>query len=261
LALGIWYFMPAQWLTGSANFPPYKSRVTDETGFLAFDTRANLAQRLIELESKSGVQVVFALLKDLPPDPASYAKELSYYWRVGGEKRNGILLTMFPNDYKLALEIGSGVGKLQSTTAPALISERVNRRLEGKDVVGGLMLGLDDIAEVLTGDIPTWEAKAKSLPDELPRVLPSALPPTTYRVLPAVSGGVQNLRSGPGTAYEIVYPIPASSTGITIGTCRPSEDGKTNRPWCAASWHGYTGWISSCCIVDETTGLPPPGLE
>jgi hypothetical protein len=79
--------------------------------------------------------------------------------------------------------------------------------------------------------------------------------PATYRVLANVSGGVQNLRGGPAVKYPLVVAIPAGATGITLGACRASEDG--TKPWCAAKWRNYSGWISSCCIVDEKTGALP----
>jgi len=79
--------------------------------------------------------------------------------------------------------------------------------------------------------------------------------PTTYRVLANVSGGVQNLRRGPALHYPVVVAIPAGATGITLGACHPSTFG--TRPWCAAKWRTYEGFISSCCIVDERTGAAP----
>ena len=85
-----------------------------------------------------------------------------------------------------------------------------------------------------------------------PKAVP---PPATYRVLPNVSGGYQNLRSGPAVKYPIVIPIPAGATGIVLGACRAAED--NSRPWCQATWRGVSGWISSCCIVEEKTGAPP----
>ena len=84
---------------------------------------------------------------------------------------------------------------------------------------------------------------------------PKAAPPATYRVLSNVSGGVQNLRRGPAVKYPIVVAIPAGATGIEVGACRRAED--NTRPWCEATWRGHSGWISSCCIVDEKTGSPP----
>jgi TIR domain-containing protein len=98
-------------------------------------------------------------------------------------------------------------------------------------------------------------------PSRFPSDIPPAAPPraesepATYRVLSNVSGGVQNLRSGPAVRYSLVVAIPAGATGITLGACRASEDG--SRPWCAAKWRSYSGFISSCCIVDEKTGAAP----
>ena len=116
--------------------------------------------------------------------------------------------------------------------------------------------------------VPKAEPKATPRPtaqsDQAP---PPAMPPPvapppgappaqpTYRVLANVSGGVQNLRSGPAVKYPIVVAIPAGATGITLGDCRKAED--NTRPWCAAKWRQYSGWISSCCIVDEKTGALP----
>jgi TIR domain len=89
-----------------------------------------------------------------------------------------------------------------------------------------------------------------------PKVVPPAsAPAASYRVLANVSGGFQNLRSGPAVKYRIVVPIPAGAGGIALGACRVAED--NTRPWCQATWQGMSGWISSCCIVDEKTGAPP----
>jgi hypothetical protein len=119
-------------------------------------------------------------------------------------------------------------------------------------------------------DAGKLEAKGKAPPSAPPpaaspaTTAPSAAPPAppppaatppTYRVLANVSGGVQNLRKGPALKYPIVVAIPAGATGIVLGECRRAED--NTRPWCAATWREHSGFISSCCIVDETTGAPP----
>lgn len=85
----------------------------------------------------------------------------------------------------------------------------------------------------------------------------AALPSSTYRVLPNVSQGIHNMRSGPGTNYPLVTSIPAGATGLTVGRCRPADDGRSRHPWCEVKWRNFSGWTSSCCIVDTRTGAFP----
>ena len=85
----------------------------------------------------------------------------------------------------------------------------------------------------------------------------AALPPETYRVLPNVSQGIHNMRSGPGVNFPLVASIPAGSTGLMIGQCRQPQDRRSAHPWCEVSWRGYRGWTSACCVVSERTGAFP----
>lgn len=86
--------------------------------------------------------------------------------------------------------------------------------------------------------------------------LPLAQPVArSFRVLDNVSQGILNLRGGPGTNHGIITAIPAGSTGITIGVCRTPDDGGRLR-WCEARWRQFSGWLSTCCIVDAS-GVAP----
>ena len=85
----------------------------------------------------------------------------------------------------------------------------------------------------------------------------AALPPTTYRVLGNVSQGIHNMRSGPGTNFPLVTSMPAGATGLTVGNCRPPQDGRSGHKWCEVKWHEFSGWTSACCIVDARTGAFP----
>jgi hypothetical protein len=98
-------------------------------------------------------------------------------------------------------------------------------------------------------------AEYKGPPVAAPRPpAPAPISEVTYTVLSNVSEGVLNLRRGPAVAYPIVVAIPAGAGGITLSGCKSSEDG--SKPWCAAQWHTYRGWISSCCIVDQSGRRP-----
>lgn len=86
----------------------------------------------------------------------------------------------------------------------------------------------------------------------------AAIPPLdTYRVLPNVSQGIHNMRSGPGTHYPLVTSMPAGATGILVGRCRPPEDGRSRHAWCEVKWQNFSGWASSCCMVNTLTGAFP----
>lgn len=260
IGAGVWAFVPmgsprmqpppvAAPSSSAPAFPAYKGRVTDETGMLHASTLAALTQRLADLEAKSGVQVTAALLRELPTSNLSqFGEELARRWSVGGEQRKGVLLLIFPSQRRLLLHVGAGMREKLNPAADS-ITQNADRLLQGDDVIGSLMRAVDDITAVLTG------AGVARAPADPSPVAPPAPPPTTYRIPTGVSGGVQNMRSGPATKYPIVVAIPVGSTGITLGACRKSEDG--TRPWCAANWRTYAGWISSCCLVDERTGAPP----
>jgi uncharacterized protein YraI len=84
--------------------------------------------------------------------------------------------------------------------------------------------------------------------------------PGSYSIASRVSDGIQNLRSGPGQGHPIVVAIPAGRRGVVIHECRPADDGRSRFQWCRAQWNGYSGWISSCCLVAESSPQPPPGV-
>jgi len=94
-------------------------------------------------------------------------------------------------------------------------------------------------------------------PSRPPSPQVTALPPETYRVLPNVSQGIHNMRTGPGVSFPLVVSIPAGATGLIVGQCRPPQDGRSAHPWCEVSWRGHRGWTSACCVVSERTGAFP----
>lgn len=237
----------------TTSYPAWMGPVTDHVGSLAPETRGALAQKLGAIESKSGVQVAVALLNDLPRlQPMEYADTLLRLWGLGGPEAKSALLIIYPDQFQATLRVGSGAQAQLQRRLTIPLTEALDRRLKERDVAGGLMYAVDDLSEILTGDVEAWLRRSanESEPKPVVAVVP---PPTTFRIPSWVTGGVQNLRSGPGTKYRIVHPIPAGSTGITIGECRKSED-NTTKPWCLANWRTYSGWISSCCLEDERTG-------
>jgi hypothetical protein len=74
----------------------------------------------------------------------------------------------------------------------------------------------------------------------------------SYRIRSDVSGGIHNMRTGPGTGHRLVVSIPAGSSGVALGECREPDDGRSTQRWCRASWKGHSGWISRSGIVGAT---------
>ncbi|MEM0898474.1 MAG: hypothetical protein AAGI92_00805 [Pseudomonadota bacterium] len=75
--------------------------------------------------------------------------------------------------------------------------------------------------------------------------------PQTWRVRAAVSQGYQNVRSGPGTNYPIVFRIPAQVGGITMRRCQRPDPGGGRYDWCEIGFQGQIGWLSSNGIEQE----------
>jgi hypothetical protein len=82
--------------------------------------------------------------------------------------------------------------------------------------------------------------------------------PGTYSIPPNVSGGVQNLRAGPGQGHGIVVAIPAGADGVQVGECRSADDGRSRYDFCRATWRGHSGWISSCCLTAAPASKAKP---
>jgi hypothetical protein len=67
----------------------------------------------------------------------------------------------------------------------------------------------------------------------------------TFRVKETVSGGIQNMRSGPGVRHAVIIAIPAGTEGVEqLGGCREPDDNSSRYIWCRFRWGGKEGWIS-----------------
>jgi len=98
-------------------------------------------------------------------------------------------------------------------------------------------LALDELIRVNLGETAPSVSGTRSQQTSIPPMSGN------YSIRPNVSEGIQNMRSGPGVGHSVVVAIPAGSSGVALGTCQRSDDGKTKQDWCQATWNGYTGWI------------------
>ena len=101
------------------NFPALTGRVVDQANIIQPDTRAAIEQKLADLETKSGIQLVVATVNSLEgQDVEPYANELFRKWALGEKKKNnGVLLLVAPNERRVRIEVGYG---LEGTLTDAL---------------------------------------------------------------------------------------------------------------------------------------------
>jgi hypothetical protein len=74
----------------------------------------------------------------------------------------------------------------------------------------------------------------------------------TFRVISLRGDDALDLRTGPGTEYRSILPIPPDTTGVIVDDCK--EVSGYRHPWCEATWQGKRGWASACCLINEKTG-------
>ena len=111
----------AQAQTSSLTFPRLTGRVVDEAGILDAATRAELTQKLADLEAKSTDQLVVVTLRSLQGTSIEdYGYQLGRAWQIGQKgKNNGVLLIVAPNERKVRIEVGYG---LEGTLTDAITS-------------------------------------------------------------------------------------------------------------------------------------------
>ena len=118
-------------------------------------SRSAIEQKLEDLESKSGIQLVVATVKSLEgQDVKSYANQLFRTWKLGeSAKNNGVLLLVAPTERKVRIEVGYGLeGTLTDALSNVIITNALVPRFKTGDFSGGISRGVDDIIAVLTTD-------------------------------------------------------------------------------------------------------------
>src|SRR4051794_6181679 len=78
----------------AVTFPRLSGRVVDQANIIKPDTRTAIEQKLADLETKSGIQLVVATVTSLAGEEIEpYANELFRDWKLGEKtKSNGVLL-------------------------------------------------------------------------------------------------------------------------------------------------------------------------
>jgi uncharacterized protein len=131
---------------------------------LIFLTTATLTHNIPQdLEAKTTDQFVVVTLKSLQGTSVEdFGYQLGRHWGIGQKGRNnGVLLIVAPNERKVRIEVGYGLeGKLTDAVTKLIIEGGIIPRFRAGDFPGGIVRGVDDIIQILTGDPGEWERQA-----------------------------------------------------------------------------------------------------
>ena len=146
----------------TANVPALTGRIVDQANVIPADTRNAIEPKLVDLEAKSGIQLVVATVTSLEGQEIEpYANELFRSWKLGEKtKNNGVLLLVAPNERRVRIEVGYGLeGTLTDALAKVIITNAIAPRFKTGDFGGGISRGVDDIITVLTTDASEWQKR------------------------------------------------------------------------------------------------------
>jgi uncharacterized protein len=163
----LWTVIGAAALT----FPALTGRIVDQANIISTDARQSIERKLVDLETKSGIQFVVATVNSLEGQEIEpYANALFRNWGLGEKtKNNGVLLLIAPKDRRVRIEVGYGLeGTLTDALAKVIITNAIAPRFKAGDFSEGISRGVDDIITVLTTDSSEWEKRPALRLDNLP---------------------------------------------------------------------------------------------
>src|SRR5476649_2215714 len=144
------------------NFPSLTGRIVDQANVISAETRNAIEPKLVDLEAKSGIQLVVATVSTLEGQEIEpYANGLFRNWKLGEKaKNNGVLLLVAPNEHRVRIEVGYGLeGTLTDALSKVIITNAITPRFKAGDFSGGIARGVDDIITVLTTDAAEWQQR------------------------------------------------------------------------------------------------------
>jgi len=146
----------------AADLPALTGRIVDQANLLPADQRPALEAKLVDLETKSGIQLVVATVRSLDGQEIEpYANALFRAWKLGEKtKNNGVLLLVAPTERRVRIEVGYGLeGTLTDALSKVIIANAITPRFKAGDFAGGITRGVDDIITVLTTDASEWQKR------------------------------------------------------------------------------------------------------
>jgi len=112
--------------------------------------------------------------------------------------------------------------------------------------------GVTSTAPLSTSTTPTTSAPAETTITTAPLVT-YAVPADDLCVIDQLSDDALNVRSGPGTAFEVIGTLPCDGTGVRA-TGRAADDPE-GRMWKEIDYAGGPGWVASWLVTEGACAI------
>jgi len=179
--------LPAWTAQDGIPVPALRGPVTDQTGTLSAQQRAQLERRLLEFEASEGSQLAVLLVPTTQPETIEqYSIRVAEAWRLGRQGTDdGVLLLVAKNDRAVRLEVGYGLeGALPDAIANRITDQVIVPRFREGDFYGGIDAAVTRIIAVIKGEPLPEPAASQPTPPGIVNFLPVLL------MLVFVVGGV-----------------------------------------------------------------------
>ena len=166
LVLGLAALLPPV-VFGAIEFPKPQGRVSDFAGVLDDSTKAKLHVLIDQVETQTTDEFAVVTVKSLDGlSVEEYANGLFHQWGIGKKgKDNGLLVLIYPAEHKIRIEVGYGLeGTLTDGTCGTVIRHSFTPAFKQGDYGKGTVEGLQMLAGIVTGVVPTPEVEDVQMP-------------------------------------------------------------------------------------------------
>ncbi|HUN68103.1 MAG TPA: YgcG family protein [Burkholderiales bacterium] len=135
--------------------PALKARVTDLTGTLSAQQKADLESRIAAYEARRGSQIAVLMLPSTKPEEIEqYSIRVAEAWKIGRKGvDDGLILVVAKEDRRMRIEVGYGLeGAIPDSIAKRVIEERITPRFRDGDFYGGVRDGVDQLIKLAEGE-------------------------------------------------------------------------------------------------------------
>ncbi|WP_293646975.1 TPM domain-containing protein [Sphingopyxis sp. RIFCSPHIGHO2_12_FULL_65_19] len=137
--------------TAAQSFPKLAGNpVVDQADIIPAPAEAALNAQLLDLQQKTGHQLVVATVNDLEGnDVADYGYRLGREWQIGDkEKDDGVVFLIAPNERRMNISVGYGLEPiLTDALSGRIIRDVVTPKFKAGDMPGGIQDGVNAIAQ------------------------------------------------------------------------------------------------------------------